>query len=69
MLCLLETDQYTECYFAGSIVDVVEKHAKIHFMGSSRSEDVWLTVDSGYLFLDGGSASPPKKVDNLNKTM
>jgi len=59
VICLLETDKNVECYFRGSIVDVVERHAKIHFSGSSRNEDVWLTIDSGQLFVDGGSTSNP----------
>jgi jumonji domain-containing protein 2 len=57
VLCLLDTDNDVECYFAGVIVDVVEQHAKIHFAGSTRDEDVWLTIDSGKLFLDGGITS------------
>lgn len=60
VICLLETVNEVECYFRGSIVDVVERHAKIHFAGSSRREDVWLMLDSGKLFLDGGSTTKPK---------
>ena len=56
VICLLDTDNDVQCYFAGVIVDIVEEHAKIHFAGSTRSEDVWLTIDSGKLFLDGGVA-------------
>lgn len=55
VICLLETDSGGECYFGGSIADVVERHAKIHFSGSSRNEDIWLTIDSGKLLLDGGA--------------
>lgn len=63
VICLLDTDNDIECYFAGVIVDVVEKHAKIHFAGSTRNEDVWLTINSGKLFLDGGVASNPSCED------
>ena len=44
-------------YFAGTIVDVVDGHyAKIHFRGSKKTDDVWLSMDSGKLFLDAGVA-------------
>jgi len=56
VICLLDTDNDVQSYFAGVIVDIVEEHAKIHFAGSRVSEDVWLTIDSGKLFLDGGVA-------------
>lgn len=54
VLCLLECDSGNECYFAGTIVDVVDNHAKVHFTGSTRNDDVWLSIESGKLFLDGG---------------
>lgn len=54
VICLLDTDDDEECYFTGVVVDVVEDHAKIHFAGTTKSEDIWLTLDSGKLFLDGG---------------
>jgi jumonji domain-containing protein 2 len=55
VICLLQCDDGVECYFSGVIADVVENHAKVHFIGSAKSEDVWLTVESGQLFLDGGA--------------
>mmetsp|Transcript_29395 Transcript_29395/g.44866 ORF Transcript_29395/g.44866 Transcript_29395/m.44866 type:complete len:726 (-) Transcript_29395:250-2427(-) len=54
VLCLLECDGGNEAYFAGSIVDIVDDHAKVHFSGSTRSEDVWLSIGSKKIFLDGG---------------
>lgn len=54
VICLLDTDDGEECYFTGVVVDVVEDHAKIHFAGTTKREDIWLTLDSGKLFLDGG---------------
>ena len=60
VICLLDTDNDVQCYFAGVIVDVVEDHAKIHFAGSIRSEDVWLAIESGTLFVDGGASDHPK---------
>lgn len=59
VICLLECDDGVECYFSGVITDVVENHAKVHFTGSAKSEDIWLTVDSGQLFLDGGTVDSP----------
>lgn len=72
VICLLDTDNDIECYFAGVIVDVIENHAKIHFAGSTRNEDVWLTINSGKLFLDGGVASNPsceKKIIGKGETI
>lgn len=59
VICLLDTDNDFQCYFAGIIVDVVEDYAKIHFAGSVRSEDVWMPIESGTLFVDGGVSDPP----------
>jgi len=59
VICLLQCDDGVECYFSGVITDVVEHHAKVHFVGSAKSEDVWLTVESGQLFLDGGTVENP----------
>lgn len=59
VICLLECDDGEESYFSGVITDVVESHAKVHFSGTSKSEDVWLTVESGQLFLDGGVVEKP----------
>jgi len=59
VLCLLECDDGNECYFSGSIVDVVDDHAKIHFTGSTRNDDVWLGIGSGKLYLDGGQRIDP----------
>lgn len=57
VICLLESVKGKERYSLGSIVDIVDGHyAKIHFRGSKGADDIWLTMDSGKLFLDGGPA-------------
>lgn len=55
VICILDCENGNEGYFVGTIVDVVDGHyAKIHFRRSKRTEDIWLSMDSGQLFLDGG---------------
>ncbi len=58
VLCLLECGQEYH-YFAGNVSAIVEDHARIHFVGSSRGDDIWLPIDSENLFLDGGSCEKP----------
>lgn len=58
VLCLLEAgDDYH--YFAGNIVAIIEDHARIHFAGTTKDDDIWISVDSDMLFLDGGSCEKP----------
>jgi len=58
VLCLLECGPEYH-YFAGNVTSIVEDHARIHFVGSSRGDDVWLPTDSESLFLDGGPSEKP----------
>jgi len=54
VLCLLETEAGQQ-YFAGNVISTVEDHVRIHFAGTSKSDDIWMEIDSDQLFLDGGS--------------
>jgi hypothetical protein len=42
-----------EC-FAGSVVELHNGHVRVRLDGLGKKEDVWMTVDSPKLFLDGG---------------
>ncbi len=53
VLCLLESGSDLK-FFAGNVTSLVENHARIHFVGSSKADDVWMEVTSDCLFLDGG---------------
>lgn len=47
-------EEDNEQCFAGVIVEVQDKHARVHFDGMTRKEDSWIPLDSPKLFLDGG---------------
>eukprot|EP00551_Chaetoceros_affinis_P005460 CAMPEP_0203668398 /NCGR_PEP_ID=MMETSP0090-20130426/5032_1 /ASSEMBLY_ACC=CAM_ASM_001088 /TAXON_ID=426623 /ORGANISM="Chaetoceros affinis, Strain CCMP159" /LENGTH=1263 /DNA_ID=CAMNT_0050532819 /DNA_START=148 /DNA_END=3939 /DNA_ORIENTATION=+ len=53
VLCLLESGPEYH-YFAGNVSAIVEDHARIHFVGTSKCDDLWIPTDSENLFLDGG---------------
>lgn len=65
VLCFLDCDddEYgrKEKCFTGVIAQVVEGHARIHFAGLHRKEDIWMPINSPKLFLDGGPENPPEK--------
>ena len=58
VLCLLECGSDYN-YFAGNVTALVDDYARIHFAGTTREDDIWIEVDSGMLFLDGGSCEKP----------
>lgn len=70
VLCLLpgrkegenddEQAEDEEC-FAGVVVEIVDDHCRIHFAGLKKEEDVWMSVSSKKLFLDGGKWAEPSK--------
>lgn len=46
----------------GTIMEVIENHARVNFKGLSKKDDEWIRLDSANLFLDGGvdpSAAAP----------
>jgi len=55
VLCNVRSNDLVDVYFSGMISDVVEDHARVHFAGSSKNEDIWIQTNSTKLFLDGGS--------------
>jgi jumonji domain-containing protein 2 len=59
VLCLLECGKEYN-YFAGNITAIVEDHARIHFAGTSKDDDIWMEVGSDMLFLDGGPCEKPE---------
>mmetsp|Transcript_17698 Transcript_17698/g.30065 ORF Transcript_17698/g.30065 Transcript_17698/m.30065 type:complete len:199 (-) Transcript_17698:979-1575(-) len=48
-----EEEDDEQC-FAGSITEIADGHARIHFVGLPKKEDVWMPVDSPKMFMDGG---------------
>jgi jumonji domain-containing protein 2 len=40
--------------FAGRVVEIADGHARVHFDGLTKSEDVWVPLQSPKLFFDGG---------------
>ena len=48
-----EDDEDEQC-FRGSVVERVDDNVKIHLDGLSKSEDVWVSLDSKKVYLDGG---------------
>jgi hypothetical protein len=42
-----------QCY-SGEVTEIMDEHARVHLHGLTRSEDVWQTLASSKLFLDGG---------------
>uniref|UniRef100_A0A7S2N1K5 JmjC domain-containing protein n=1 Tax=Helicotheca tamesis TaxID=374047 RepID=A0A7S2N1K5_9STRA len=55
-------------FFCGTIKQVVEGHARIHFAGTGRKEDIWIATNSPRLFLDGGPEDPPSSEKDGKKT-
>ena len=58
VLCLLECGSDYN-FFAGNVTAIVEDHARIHFVGSSKADDIWMEITSDKLFLDGGPSKKP----------
>ena len=51
-------------FFTGTVVTVVDGHAKVHFLGLGKKDDMWFEQDSDHLFLDGGLTDPPDGSDD-----
>lgn len=51
---LKKDDTQDEQCFLGSIIEIVDDHGRIRFEGLSKSDDIWMPVNSPKLFLDGG---------------
>ena len=49
-----------EC-FAGVVKELADDHCRVHFSGLKKDEDVWISLTSPKLFLDGGKWEPPSK--------
>jgi jumonji domain-containing protein 2 len=49
-----EEETEDEQCFAGVITEVRDDHVRVHFVGLSKKEDSWMTIESPKLFLDGG---------------
>merc|ERR1712232_1243347 len=55
VLCNVKSNDLVSVYFSGVISDVVEDHARVHFAGSTKDDDIWIETNSTDLYLDGGS--------------
>jgi len=62
VLCLVKSNDFADVYFSGVISSVVEEHARVHFAGSSKNEDIWIQTDSCKLYLDGGSLESTQEI-------
>jgi [histone H3]-trimethyl-L-lysine9/36 demethylase len=52
---LLDVDaNVEEVCFSGTIVEIADGHALIHFDGQGKSDDIWMPRSSPKLFLNGG---------------
>jgi len=60
----INSGKESEKFFCGTITQVVEGHARIHFAGTTRKEDIWLPTNSPRMFLDGGPEDPPHTKNN-----
>lgn len=60
IICLLKCEnEAEEKYFSGMITCVVEGHARLHFAGTGKKDDIWMNADNPKLFLDGGLEEEP----------
>jgi len=61
VLCFItdrkENTNPNQC-FSGVVDELMDGHARIHFAGLRREEDIWVQVTSSKLFLDGGAQDP-----------
>lgn len=75
---LLDVDaNVEEICFSGTIVEIADGHALIHFDGQGKSDDIWMPLSSPKLFLNGGMwndessnvvvGSDDKEVHELNQ--
>jgi len=55
VLCNVKSNDLDDVFFSGVISCVVEDHARVHFAGSTKNEDIWIQTNSCKLYLDGGA--------------
>jgi jumonji domain-containing protein 2 len=63
VLCLLpgrreDSDREDEQCFAGVVKEISEGFVRVHFCGLRKEDDVWMSVTSDKLFMDGGKWLP-----------
>ena len=65
-----QKQKQTKSFFSGKITEVVDDHVRVHFHGTLKNADVWMSKDSDNLFLDGGPEDPPSdtEADQNNKS-
>ncbi|GKY92282.1 hypothetical protein MPSEU_000199300 [Mayamaea pseudoterrestris] len=49
-----EEEEREEQCFAGTVSELSDGHVRVNLTGLAKSEDIWVSVDSTKLFLDGG---------------
>jgi hypothetical protein len=53
---IFDLDANVEEYcFTGTVIAIADGHGLIHFDGQSKADDVWMTLSSPKLFLNGGT--------------
>jgi len=53
-------DDDEQC-FLGEVTEIAEGHVRVHFQGLPKNEDLWMSMNSPKLFLDGGKWEEPPK--------
>lgn len=54
VICKIQSEEGGDIFVLGVVSVSVENHVRIHFVHTTKNEDVWVQVDSNKLFLDGG---------------
>lgn len=67
VLCLLpgkkeDAAEEEEC-FCGIVKELADDHCRVHFVGLKKEDDVWISIKSSKIFLDGGKWEEPKVED------
>ena len=50
----IASDEDDEQCFAGVVTELSDDHVRVHLDGLSKKDDVWMSIQSPKLFLDGG---------------
>jgi hypothetical protein len=60
-----DEDEEDEQCFAGAVTEVTDDHVRVHFDGLPKKDDLWMSMQSPKLFLDGGLFGEAKGPDSL----
>ncbi len=57
-----QNDNHEFEFFIGTIVKLVDGYVKVHFVGLTKKDDLWIEQSSDRLFVDGGITDDPSPV-------